>query len=68
MVRDEASVAATDYPEVNSVLQELLLGARALLGHRFIGMYLDGSLAIGDFDPGTHSYNKRRVVRAERVG
>ena len=53
MVRDEASVAATDYPEVNSVLQELLLGARALLGHRFIGMYLDGSLAIGDFDPGT---------------
>jgi Domain of unknown function (DUF4111)/Nucleotidyltransferase domain len=45
------SVAATDYPEVNSVLQELLSGARTLLGHRFIGMYLDGSLAIGDFEP-----------------
>src|SRR5712692_2651286 len=45
------SVAATDYPEVNSVLQELLSGARTLLGHRFIGMYLDGSLAIGYFEP-----------------
>jgi predicted nucleotidyltransferase len=51
MVRDEASVTATVYPEINSVLQELLSGARALLGPRFIGMYLDGSLAIGDFDP-----------------
>ncbi|HEV8716188.1 MAG TPA: nucleotidyltransferase domain-containing protein, partial [Candidatus Binatia bacterium] len=45
------SVAATGYSEVNSVLQELLSGARTLLGHRFIGMYLDGSLAIGDFEP-----------------
>ena len=45
------SVAATDYPEINSVLQELLLGARGILGRRFIGMYLDGSLAIGDFEP-----------------
>jgi len=46
------SVTATVYPEVNAVLQELLSGARALLGPRFVGMYLDGSLAIGDFDPG----------------
>jgi len=52
MNRDEASVTATVYPEVNAVLQELLSGARALLGPRFVGMYLDGSLAIGDFDPG----------------
>ena len=47
----EPSLAATDYPEVNSVLEELLSGARALLGPRFIGLYLDGSLAIGDFEP-----------------
>lgn len=45
------SVAATDSPEINSVLQELLIGARGILGRRFIGMYLDGSLAIGDFEP-----------------
>jgi predicted nucleotidyltransferase len=51
MVRDDASVTATVYLEINSLLQELLSGARALLGPRFIGMYLDGSLAIDDFDP-----------------
>jgi aminoglycoside adenylyltransferase-like protein len=45
------SVVATPYPEINSVLQELLSGARAILGRRFVGMYLDGSLAIGDFEP-----------------
>jgi hypothetical protein len=40
----------TDYPEVNSVLWELLSGARRTLGDHFVGMYLDGSLAIGEFD------------------
>jgi hypothetical protein len=45
------SVVATPYPEINSVLEELLSGARAVLGRRFVGMYLDGSLAIGDFEP-----------------
>jgi predicted nucleotidyltransferase len=52
-VNDGASVSATVDQEINSVLQELLSGARALLGPRFVGMYLDGSLAIGDFDPGS---------------
>jgi hypothetical protein len=51
--RISEGVPATDYPEVNSVLQELLSGAHTLLDHRLIGMYLDGSLAIGDFDPDT---------------
>lgn len=45
------SVAPTDYPEVNFVLRELLSGAQRTLGDHFVGMYLDGSLAIGDFDP-----------------
>jgi len=44
------SVVPTDYPEVNSVLRELLSGAQRTLGDHFVGMYLDGSLAIGDFD------------------
>jgi hypothetical protein len=45
------AAVATPYPEINSVLQELLSGVRAILGRRFVGMYLDGSLAIGDFEP-----------------
>lgn len=41
----------TPYPEVNAVLHTLLVGAQAILGDQFIGMYLHGSLAGGDFDP-----------------
>lgn len=40
----------TAYPEVNAMLQELLERAQAILKDHFIGMYLDGSLASGDFD------------------
>ena len=40
----------TPYPEVNALLQELLESVQTILGSRFIGMYLDGSLAYGDFD------------------
>ena len=41
----------TPYPEVNVVLHELLPGVQSILGDHFIGMYLYGSLASGDFDP-----------------
>ncbi|HLF01647.1 MAG TPA: aminoglycoside adenylyltransferase domain-containing protein [Anaerolineales bacterium] len=41
----------TPYPDVNAVLNLLLLDAQAVLGDRFLGMYLYGSLASGDFDP-----------------
>ncbi len=41
----------TPYPDVNATLAELLSGAQAVLGSRFIGMYLYGSLAGGDFNP-----------------
>jgi predicted nucleotidyltransferase len=40
----------TPYPEINDLLQELLAGVRAVLGGHFAGMYLEGSLASGDFD------------------
>jgi predicted nucleotidyltransferase len=39
------------YPGVTAVLQELLARVKAILGEQFIGMYLYGSLAAGDFDP-----------------
>jgi predicted nucleotidyltransferase len=40
----------TPYPDVNAMLLELLRNVQHLLGSHFIGMYLDGSLANGDFD------------------
>lgn len=38
------------YPEVNTILHELFAGVQSILGDHFIGMYLFGSLATGDFD------------------
>jgi hypothetical protein len=40
----------TPYPEVNALLQELLERVQTILGEHFIGAYLFGSLAGGDFD------------------
>ena len=40
----------TPFPEVNAILQELLECVKGVLGSHFIGMYLEGSLANGDFD------------------
>jgi len=40
----------TPHTDVNTVLLELLSGVQTILGSRFIGLYLLGSLASGDFD------------------
>jgi hypothetical protein len=37
--------------EANAVLQRLVPGVQAILGDQLVGMYLFGSLAVGDFDP-----------------
>jgi predicted nucleotidyltransferase len=42
----------TPYPYVNEVVQLLLENVRTVLGDYFYGLYLYGSLAGGDFDPG----------------
>lgn len=42
--------APTPYPELNSVLQDLVESARAILDGNFVGAYLQGSFAVGDFD------------------
>ncbi len=39
----------TPYPDVNVVLHDLLSSIQAILGNHFRGMYLSGSLALGDF-------------------
>ncbi len=41
----------TPYAGLNAVLTHLLEGARARLGDNFIGAYLQGSFAVGDFTP-----------------
>jgi predicted nucleotidyltransferase len=40
----------TPYPELNSVLDELVVSIRGALGESFVGAYLQGSFAVGDFD------------------
>ena len=40
----------TPYPDVNRMLDALLAGVRPVLGSGLVGLYLDGSLASGDFD------------------
>jgi hypothetical protein len=38
------------YPEVNALLQNLLDSVQTILGNRFVGACLFGSLTSGDFD------------------
>ncbi len=41
----------TPHADVNGVLRDLLAQVQTILGAHFVGMYLSGSLALGDFDP-----------------
>jgi hypothetical protein len=41
----------TRYPDVNAVVHDLLTSLHAILGPQVAGMYLVGSLALGDFQP-----------------
>jgi predicted nucleotidyltransferase len=41
----------TPYEDVNKVIYALRDGAKEVLGEYYTGMYLYGSLALGDFDP-----------------
>jgi hypothetical protein len=40
----------TPYEELNEVLRALVDGVRGVLGDAFVGAYLQGSFAVGDFD------------------
>lgn len=41
----------TPYQDVNVALRLVLSSMQAILGEHFVGLYLGGSLAIGDFNP-----------------
>src|SRR5919204_3271909 len=58
-----APLPPTPYADVNTVLHDFLARIRLILGERFRGMYLDGSLALGDFDP--HSSDIDFVVTTD---
>jgi len=40
----------TPYPQLNSVLRDLVDSVQAVLSTNFVGAYLQGSFAVGDFD------------------
>ena len=45
-------ISPTLYPDVNEILNVLFSSVKEILGDQFVGMYLYGSLANGDFDSG----------------
>jgi hypothetical protein len=45
-----AQAAPTPFADLNTLLVELVDGARRRLGANFVGAYLQGSFALGDFD------------------
>ncbi|UCC53955.1 MAG: nucleotidyltransferase domain-containing protein [Anaerolineaceae bacterium] len=55
----------TVYPNVNAILIRLLHEAQTLIGDSFLGMYLYGSLAAGDFDPQTSDIDFLIVTTSE---
>lgn len=40
----------TPYSDLNTVLKSLISGVRTVLGDNFVGAWLQGSFAVGDFD------------------
>jgi hypothetical protein len=44
------TLSPTPYPELNTVLKALVAGMQTILKNNFVGAYLQGSFAIGDFD------------------
>src|SRR5687768_7159341 len=63
-----SSLHGTPYSEVNALLHALLSDARKVLGERFVGMYLYGSLALGDFNPETSDIDFLVVTESEVTG
>ena len=55
----------TPYPDLNLVLQDLTNNVQATLKDNFVGAYLQGSFAIGDFD--RHSDVDFLIVIAEEL-
>jgi hypothetical protein len=55
----------TPYEDVNTVLLDLMARIQMILGSKFVGLYLYGSLALGDFDPQTSDIDFIVVTESE---
>ncbi len=55
----------TQHPELDSLLRQLVHEVRGVLGSNFVGVYLQGSLATGDFDE--HSDVDFVIVTKDRL-
>jgi predicted nucleotidyltransferase len=58
----------TPCPDVNAALSEFLSAVRAILGEHFVGLYLHGSLACGDFNPARSDIDFVVVIKGELTG
>lgn len=45
-----SQIILTPYADLNTVLQDLVDSIQKIVGNKFIGAYLQGSFAVGDFD------------------
>lgn len=45
-----SQIVPTPYPELNTVLSKLVHSVQQVVGNNFVGAYLQGSFAVGDFD------------------
>ena len=43
-------ILPTPYPDLNSVLRDVVESIQSVLDTNFVGAYLQGSFAVGDFD------------------
>ena len=59
--------STTLFADLNAILNELLAGVREILGAQFVGMYLDGSLALGEFNYDTSDIDFL-VVTTDELG
>lgn len=48
MVENRSNI--TPYPDINDLLNKLKTDVKAILGKQFVGMYIHGSLVVGDFN------------------
>lgn len=55
----------TPYPDVNKALYRLLRGMQAILGERLVGLYLFGSLVMGDFDTDTSDIDLLAAIQSD---
>lgn len=65
MDHDNQTVFPTLYDDVNIVLLDLMARIQTILGNQFVGLYLYGSLALGDFDPQTSDIDFIVVSQSE---